>query len=439
MSVKTAKKPYKKVEEEPIEITPAEFFQISRELERYHAIFYQFWELGVPMFSKRIPTAAVCFDKEGHCVNFLFNPDFWKGLTTTQRNFIISHECLHVILRHGVRSKDCENKDGANVAMDVVINEMLCEQFGYDRKEIDPDNKLCWMDTIFHNDPEVEKGQSFEYYFKRLPADYKIPDGTMLVDIHDFLDKDIDNILKKLGPSLTDEEKKKIRDIVRKQLRSPIQGGTSAGTVALGDWLSVGNQNIKPKQKWETVIRKWMRKYLPNEFDMYEHWARVNRRMVLIPDDALLPSEMELQDKEVEGKIKVFFYLDTSGSCVHLADRFWKAAKSLPKNRFDVRLFCFDVEVYPVTPEMEKKGKVRGGGGTNFEIIEGSIQKIIKADALKTGGVVTYPEAVFVISDGEGTPFKTPKPDRWYWFLTERNSQQYIPKSSKKYLLKDYE
>jgi hypothetical protein len=65
--------------------------------------------------------------------------------------------------------------------MDVVINELLCEQFGYDRDEIDPlavestkrvrcvgcagyDNDLQGIDT------DVERGQSFEYYYTRLPA-----------------------------------------------------------------------------------------------------------------------------------------------------------------------------------------------------------------------------------------------------------------------------
>lgn len=435
-----------------LDLSPSDFFGISRELEQHHAIFYQLWELGKPVFTNRLPTAAVAFNKEGECVNFVFNPKFYKSLTPVRRNFIISHECLHVILRHGVRSKDCENREGANVAMDVVINEMLCDQFGYDRDEIDPptidpkhpekgpQRKLCWFDNIFKDRPDVERGQSFEYYYTRLPDGYKLPDGMMLVDIHDFFDGDgEDGVLRRIGGALTDEDKKKIRDILRKQNQDKEKGGMMAGTEALGDWLSVGTGPVKPKQKWETVIKRWMRKFLPNDFDTYEHWARVNRRLVMIPDDAMLPTEMELQDKEDEGKIDVDFYLDTSGSCVHLAARFFKAAKTLPKRRFNVRLFCFDTQVYDVTPEMEKKGKVRGGGGTSFRIIEENIQKRTKKEAALKGKAVKYPEAVFVISDGYGDAYKAQKPERWHWFLTENASMDCIPKASKKHRLKDYE
>jgi predicted metal-dependent peptidase len=192
-----------------------------------------------------------------------------------------------------------------------------------------------------------------------------MPDETMLIDVHDFFDGDGEGeVLKKIGGALSEEDKKKIREIIRQQNKDKDKGGFRAGTEALGEWLSVGRTLVRPKQKWETIIKRWMRKYLPNDFDTYEHWARVNRRLVMIPDDALLPTEMELQDKEEEGKILVYFYLDTSGSCVELAPRFWKAANSLPKRRFDVRLFCFDTQIYPVTPEMQKKGKIRGGGGT---------------------------------------------------------------------------
>lgn len=435
-----------------LDISPSDFFGISRELEQHHAIFYQLWELGRPVFTNRLPTAAVAFNKEGECVNFLFNPKFYKSLTPVRRNFIISHECLHVILRHGVRAKDCESRDAANVAMDVVINELLCEQFGYDRDEIDPltvdprfpekgpVRKLCWFENIFKDRPDVEQGQSFEYYYSRLPEGYKIPDEIMLVDIHDFLDGDAEEgVLKRIAGSLSEEDKKKIRDLIRKQNKDSETGGTKAGTEALGEWLQVGGGYVKPKRKWETIIKRWMRKFLPNDFDTYEHWARSNRRLVMIPDDALLPTEMELQDKEDDGKIDVDFYLDTSGSCVHLANRFFKASKSLPRWRFNVNLFCFDTQVYKVTPAMEKKGQVRGGGGTSFVIIEENIQQRIKKIAAEKGKPAKYPEAVFVISDGAGDRYKAEKPEKWHWFLTDHATLDCIPKESHKHFLKHFE
>ena len=68
------------IKEEDIQLNYEEFFAISRLLESHHAVFYQLWELGKPYFTKSIPTAAVSFDKQGDCVLFMFNPDFWRSL-----------------------------------------------------------------------------------------------------------------------------------------------------------------------------------------------------------------------------------------------------------------------------------------------------------------------------------------------------------------------
>jgi hypothetical protein len=104
-----------------------------------------------------------------------------------------------------------------------------------------------------------------------------------------------------------------------------------------------------------------------------------------------LPSDMEIEDDNDEKtRIKVYFYLDTSGSCWGLKDRFFAAALSLPDDRFDIRLFCFDTTVQETTLESRK---IYGGGGTSFSILEAHIQKEIKEKG-------EYPEAVFVITDG---------------------------------------
>ena len=52
---------------------------------------------------------------------------------------------------------------------------------------------------------------------------------------------------------------------------------------------------------------------------------------------------------------------------------------------------------------------------------------------------IQHPKAVFVITDGYGTPITCQYPERWHWFMTEGGSDSYIPKKSKKYDLKNYE
>lgn len=413
------------------DISPSEFFAISRELEQHHAIFYQLWELGRPVFTDSIPTAAVSFNKEGRCINFLFNPAFWDGLSPRVRAFVICHECLHVLLRHGVRTKNCEhsNREAVNIALDIVVNHMLLQMFGFDRKEVDPENKLCWIETIFPGRTDILPGQSFEYYYTRLP------DGmqgmqTMLVDAHDFLDGSEsefakDGLAKSITPQEAEDMQGKLEEV---ETNVDVVGKNSPGAVQL-----MGRTVVAAKPKWETVIKKWSLPFCRTDFDIYEHWARVNRRLVMIPDDAMLPNEMELQDKEERGRIRVYFFLDTSGSCASLAPRFWKAAKSLPKARFDRELFCFDTKIYPISAEDEETGKLRGFGGTSFSAIENFIQQDMKVKKRP------YPDAIFVISDGYGDAYSPQNSKAWYWFLAERGSKAYITAGSKVFRLKDFE
>jgi predicted metal-dependent peptidase len=145
----------------------------------------------------------------------------------------------------------------------------------------------------------------------------------------------------------------------------------------------------------------------------------------------ILPSEMENDDYyDEESKIDVWFFLDTSGSCWDLKDRFFSAAESIPEKRFKVRLFCFDTRVEETTLESRK---IYGGGGTSFKIIEQHIQNIIKKENNK------YPQAIFVISDGYGDNVYPAQPAKWHWFLTAGGIKNFIHKDCNIYNLEDYE
>lgn len=143
--------------------------------------------------------------------------------------------------------------------------------------------------------------------------------------------------------------------------------------------------------------------------------------------DLLLPSEMELLDDNADKRrIEVWFFQDTSGSCAGLKDRFFNAARSLPTDRFDIRMFCFDEEVFETTLE---SGKLYGFRGTTFTCIE---EYILKHTNLK------YPDAVFVITDGAGNVVQPKKPENWYWFLSA-DYTKCIPKESHIYDLSNFE
>jgi len=436
-----------------------EFNAISRDLDKFHSIFYQIWEMGYPELTFDIPTAAVAFDKKGRQIRFMFNPLFWKQSDTYTKEFVICHECLHVILNHGIRIKDIKGTAWvgiANYALDVVVNHMLVDKFNFDRHSIKNQENFCWIDTVFGKDhKQVEKNRAFEYYFGLLKQKISknLKDGKMQItnadgtfsdiagepfDIHDFLDGLDNEELKKdieehINKNLNDIDKKNFVDKLQEtgegkkvtEEKQDGQGGSIAGGITFK--MNI-HERVKKKQKWETVIKRWSLKYFKEDQGV-EQWARANRRISDMQTDLMLPSEIDEQNL-IYDKIEIWFFQDVSGSCVHLKDRFFRAARSLPEEKFIIRMFCFDTRVHEVDL---KKGELKGGGGTSFSVLEKFVQNEVSKNPKKK-----HPEAIFVITDGDGDRISPQFPKKWYWFLTY-NNRNYIPKECNIHMLKDYE
>lgn len=401
-------------------ISSEEFLEISRSLEEHHSVFYALWDMGKPEFTDEIDTAAIEFNKEGQNIRFLFNPDFWKSCDDYKKKFVICHECLHVILQHGLRTKNNENPLAVNQALDVVVNHSLLNQFGFNRNKVEGEQDLCWTNTVLKGKHPDNK--NYEYYYQHIKADSK----QQTIDLHDSLG-DFSDIINKLNGKLSPEEKESIKSVVEKHFTpNPNLSQNGAGTGEGGQWVFSDAKKIV-KRKWETVIKEWSKKYL-DKFNNVEQWARVNRRFTFMDGDLLLPSEMEVDEAE-DDIIDVWFFQDTSGSCSGFINRFFAAALSLPKEKFNVKMHCFDTSVYETTLESKK---LYGFGGTSFHPIESYIQEQIKEKNIE------YPKAVFIITDGFGTKVNPQMPKRWYWFLST-NYSSCIPKECNIFQLKDYE
>ena len=396
---------------------PDDWNNLIRELDYATPIFYMMWKLGKPSFSEEIATAAVLFNKDGNCIGFHLNKEFWNKLDLIQKTFVISHECMHVILNHGLRMQNIMKDSGlvrcANAAMDIVVNNILAKNY-FDKAKLGfLEKEGCWIETCFKPEENVEPDRNFEYYYNLLVNKHKDnPDGCNdTLDSHEGLeDKDAEwdklkNFFNEVVEGCDQKEINKFVEAIKEEIgdeKSSKQRGTSPGM----GFLKVSTEKIKEKKKWETVIKNWACRQIKQSTKDHEQWARINRRFVLVDKDLMIPSECEVDDFEQEkNKIDVWFFQDTSGSCEHLAPRFFKAAKSLPKTKFKVRMFCFDTSVYETSLE---SGKLYGFGGTSFSCIEEKIQEIIKKDKCK------YPSAVFIITDGYGNNVSPQYPKKWH-------------------------
>jgi hypothetical protein len=406
---------------------------VSRAIEKHHAIFYTFWEMGSAIFTEEAQTAEIRFDTNGKNPSFYINPKMWSSLNQKDKAFLVCHEMMHSILNHGVRIRDCENKNACSAAVDIIVNELLVNRFGFKRQELSLNKEGCFVDTVF-KEPFPPTNKTFEYYYNLLQQQGGINENIMIC-LHDYLfggADGIDEFLKELNGNIPDEDKEKIKDILQNHTQMGDLNSKAGSVPGSTIWTFAGGEHIVKKKKWETVIKEWAMKQMKVDFRPEENWLRVNRRWVDLPEDLILPTEMELEDNtEEKDKIEVYFFLDTSGSCYGLKERFIKAAYSLPEDKFKIRAFCFDTKVYNVTLD---KGKTRlyGFGGTSFSILESKIQSIMKAEK------VPYPKAVFLITDGYGDHVYPEMPLRWYWFLSD-NFRDYIPSKCNIYMLKDFE
>jgi predicted metal-dependent peptidase len=405
-------------------ITNKEWLEISRSLEEHHAIFYKIWQMGKPHFTNRVNTAAVQFDKEGEFVVFLFNEDFWNSLDFYNKLFVICHESLHLILNHGKRTKDSVNMLACNQCLDVVVNHLLVEKFGFKRESILNWESYCWVDTVFAEKVQLSNAETYEFYyslFEKSFGDGGPGEGEIsTVDEHAFKD-DLPN---KILEGMSKEEKKSLSDALQKHIG-----------LGEGIWQALNFEVKTKKRKWETVIKKWCNAKYQSKFKEIEQWSRINRRLsgLTALDEIFIPSEMEVEHLEKnKSKIKIYFFLDTSGSCWGYKDRFFSAVSSLPSEKFDVRLFCFDTKVAEVSPKQNGKVSVYGGGGTSLAVLEETIQQHIQNGE-------KYPDGVFVITDGYGEAVKPEKPKNWYWFLTDYSTKKFISEECNFFNLSDFE
>ena len=388
-------------------LSPTEFEEIAFELESHHAIFYKLWEMGEMVFNDSLPTAGVSFDRAGKYVSFEFNTKFWEQCTPYERKFVICHECLHVWLNHGLRTKNTKFPKLSNMALDVVVNHMLVDNFGFDRSRISGQKDLCWVDTLFDKKENVSKGETFEYYYNAL---VNSPNTKFLnlVDSHDGLGEcDFDELVDVLGEDLSEEEKKQIANTLKAHQSKG--GKAERGTDMLGEWISVKIPDvIRKKKSWYELIKQWATIKSADDMES-EQWLRSNRRMTLLAHDSgnqlMLPSENDYSAMD-DNKVEIWLFLDVSGSCYNLKDDFFSAALTIPEDRIKIRAFSFDTETYEVDL---KQRKLRGGGGTSFHIIEQRIQTELRENQ-------KYP-VVFVFTDGWGTNVNPHEPKKWHWFV----------------------
>lgn len=411
-------------------------------LTQYHRLFYGVFELGEPLFSDEVDTAAVAFNNETGKVDFLLNEDFFNSLSENEQLFLVCHEALHVVFSHIERTKKFNlNPELSNIAQDIVINELLVNEFGFIRDELPFTKNACFVDTVFSNtDIKTKKiinNGSFEYYYELLIEKAPKNIKTETIDDHDFVDEsgkysDIpeevaDSLVKAATEIMSNGEVNSLLDSLKEPLSDKVN---SAGTNSLGSLYGVTIEKVNTHKRWETIVKNKVASLLKIDSRENETFVRKPRRLTCLQDDLFLPEFIE-NEVSNNDKFNIAFFLDASGSCISFKNQFFSLANSIPKDKFNINLYSFDTSVYKLDI---KNPKVYGGGGTSFAPIERAIQKDVLSEKNFKG---KYPDLVFVLTDGYGDRVTPEKPKNWFWLMTE-DYTHYVPTNSNYLSLSDF-
>lgn len=313
-----------------------------------------------------------------------------------------------------------------------------------------------FVDTVFHKiKPDIEYGKSYEYYQKVLVEYFeeKIQEekdenarnemirqllrelAKNAIDNHDSLselsgDPDggdaSDEPSKSPGERIVDDVIKNAEKDDLEELKEGMETGFGKGHPgepliegALKAKIEINYKNVRKLRKWQDLFKKYVKR--KQEEAEESQWSKPARRYAMLPDDFLLPSIDESEDRSE--KFYVWLFIDSSGSCYHLKDQFFKAAYSMDLRYFDVKVFSRNTTVRELDYH---KPEVRGYGSDDFRCIENYIQK-----QLREKKISKYPEIVMHFTDGHdcsGVMVKPQKPLNWYWFLTDEMHNRWIPK-----------
>lgn len=373
-----------------------------------------------------------------------------------------------------------------NKAMDLSDNHTLLNHYGFEYEKVSYAPDLCWTHTLFPDDVNAEllgdsslsknkisKRLNYEKYLhlllkleslkksdeqKKQPpekgdesnspqekgnsnnnstpdqdkseekSDEKSQGGNVLDDHDSDVDKDILNEegLGHLSPldELDDEETDKVKKDVNETLKKLdpqsqekiLAVGKESGSNMLTFTVPKGVSN----KKWETVCKDMIASIMKMGKKRYDSFNHIPNFMRAMPSTFRLPDYREV-DRLTPDKFKLVVFVDCSGSMSDIIVRLVALLNTIPRDKFDVHFCFFDTKVVPVNANehgIYENVTIPSGYGTAFQPCETYIQTQIAQKKWES-----YPDLVWMWTDGAGSVVQPEFAKRWTVFLTKSFSE----------------
>jgi predicted metal-dependent peptidase len=312
-------------------------------------------------WDERLPTAGVSLN--GINFNLIINPTFWASLSELHKKGLLKHELLHIAFFHLTDYGHLSNKEVANIAMDLEINQ-------YIDKSWLPENG-CSIDGEFFAKMNLKRKAGTQYYYDELmkkqssncqnlkaicealeknEPSCELPDGTKIdLTNHDWKDLDgVDEATKKMIATQTGHVLEQLEEQIEKSNPGSIPG-------ELADILKKLKITTPPKFDW----KGYMRRFVGKSTKIYTKKSRrkLNKRLIDFPG------------LKIKKQKHILAAVDTSGSVSkdELIE-FFTEMYHIKKTGTDVTLVECDTAISYIGEFDPKKDiEIHGRGGTDFQ------------------------------------------------------------------------
>jgi predicted metal-dependent peptidase len=324
--------------------------------------FYGLFLLSInKKWDKEMPTAGVCLN--GINYDLIIQPEFWSSLSSNHQKGLLKHELLHIAFFHLTDYGHLSDKQVANIAMDLEINQYIDKDWlpeggcVIDNEVFKPYNFPAKAGTQYYYDELMKQKKSNCQNIKAIceglekgDSSCTLPDGTE-VDLtqHKWDDiAEIDEATKKMIQAQTGHVLQQIEEQVKKSNPGNIPG-------ELAEILEKLSIIIPPKFDW----KGYMRRFVGKSTKIYTKKSRrkLNKRL---PDFPGL---------KIKKQKHVLAAIDTSGS-VQKDElyEFFNELYHIKKTGTDVTLVECDTAISYIGEFDPKKDlEIHGRGGTSFQ------------------------------------------------------------------------
>ncbi len=299
-----------------------------------------------------------------------YKKEFFDDYTPDEREFIVAHEIMHIVLNHLFRNVG-KDPDLLNFVEDAIINQMLIRSG-------------MTMPNGFVNIPDALDYSVEELYMKYLPIIDEIKEWMQLNTYHEELKNLDDTIQEMYNRDLQElmDENNAICDSMLEDYQRELQINTEEAQVSLGlEFPSVKVGKAKPLVSWESLLVNKIVAPSETVTSFFE-----------VEKDGVIRKEEKPEESESESEI----IIDSSGSMqMAKIKAILRECKNILGNSH-IRVGFFDVKFYGWheirTEDDIDKLQIVGRGSNDFIKMAQTFSDNVDNKIIITDGEWIYPD-----------------------------------------------